>query len=142
MIFGGLSQGVDLGIVSDDFSPRELMLAIAEASYETATSVGLGRLDDFNVPSRDVDFSEFIQERRGLLELDMDYVRGRACKTTVIMKPGDNYVEGPVLNLFRLRQFDRGEDVLPMMQKARKIAFRNRYDLSSEIKEYFSGGET
>lgn len=71
-------------------NPKEIILAIAKHSYETAQPRGLGCLQPHETHSSKVDFRQFIEYKPGLLpftrvpiQLLMDYVNGRDCRTKV-----------------------------------------------------------
>ena len=58
---------------------RDVLLAVARASYELAYPVGRGILQPYETPVSELDFSKML-EKDGLY---MDYVCGRQCKTVV-----------------------------------------------------------
>ncbi|MFA6461661.1 MAG: hypothetical protein WCV90_05295 [Candidatus Woesearchaeota archaeon] len=65
---------------------RELLLAIAKVSYETAVPRGLGHLQHFQAPSTEVSLEGYLQyEGKTPVMLLMDYIAGRDCRTKVFL---------------------------------------------------------
>lgn len=64
---------------------KEVLLAIAKHSYETAVPRGNGKLQGFQAPSMEIDFEAFLEyDANGNLSgLVMDYIQGRDCRTLV-----------------------------------------------------------
>ena len=58
---------------------QELLETIAKVSYELARPVGNGIFAAFATKSEDIDYSRFVSSNG----VDMDYVNGRQCKTSV-----------------------------------------------------------
>ena len=67
-----------------DLKPKDVLLAIAEVSYETAVPRGLDNAQNFKTLSSDINFDDFIKyERHVPVMLLMSYVEGRDCRTKV-----------------------------------------------------------
>lgn len=94
--------------------PQKVLEAIAQASYELARPVQMGFLQPFNTQADRIDFSEFVRKDFNGMNMRMDYVNGRQCKTFVNQE-GESYILRT--DLFEI---DRG-DVTPVLLKAQSI---------------------
>ena len=68
----------------EEMPVRDMLLAIAKVSYETAAPRGLGHLQPFQAPSPEVCLEDHIEyENDAPVMLLMDYIVGRDCRTKV-----------------------------------------------------------
>ncbi len=111
-------DGVTHIYVGDGETERQVLRAIAKASFDLARPAGLGWLhfnDKEVVMLNEAEMFISLPPRYSDIVVDMDYVQGRQCKT-VIHKKGDGHFT--LSN--HLFERDRGTPE-PMLEKAKKI---------------------
>jgi hypothetical protein len=87
-------DGKKIEIIPDGMPIREMLLAIAKVSYETAVPRGMGHLRPYKAPSLEASLEDHIRYQEGLpVMLLLDYVSGRDCRTKVYLADGKWYLD-------------------------------------------------
>ena len=77
-------------IIPEGENIRDVLMAIAKVSYDTAVPRGQGELQPHQTPSQEVIFDKYIQETNSHPSmLLMSYINGRDCRTQVFRKQGN-----------------------------------------------------
>jgi hypothetical protein len=119
---------------------RDILRAIVIASFETANAVEIGRLHfqrDQEMTGEDADRFITLPPKYGNVVVDMDYVQGRQCKTTIIKKSEGRFIlDGG----FFMR--DRGVPE-PMLNRAVEILMvgADQNDSVPKVKAHMYKGE-
>ena len=97
-------------IIPEGEATRDILMAVAKVSYDTAVPRGCGELQPYQTPSQEVILDKYIQEANGKPILLMDYINGRDCRTKVFKREGKWYLDAYAFQQRRVtsEEFFRG----------------------------------